>query len=387
MQLNINFVRDIREKFWHNPKLTRITLLKASYEKSEKVGKYRYFSVQSKKQEVQLCTKAFLAALRVNKNTLTTVADMCMNNKEAPTGKSPRNWDKSTLLLIAWLEDYFRFHGERMPHRNEIVMPYGTVKSYIYEQYKMDVENPVSKSQFYKKWIDSFQFVKTKKTNSFSKCTTCVTLERLMSKTTSFEMRAFYKKKKEEHNIRQMLERKYYYNKKDQAQRNPSQHMSIIIDGMDQAKTNLPHFAGRNPKNLHAVDLLHTHVTGVLSHGHGGFHAYVDINEYPHDPNLTINIILKELLRQARANNNFLPPNLFIQADNCWRENKNRYVFAFLELLVAEQVFHEVHMSFLIVGHTHEDIDAKFSEVSRLLNTKDAEYFDDFLNVLKNAER
>jgi hypothetical protein len=30
------------------------------------------------------------------------------------------------------------------------------------------------------------------------------------------------------------LERKYYYNKKDQAQRNPSQHMSIIIDGMDQ---------------------------------------------------------------------------------------------------------------------------------------------------------
>ena len=44
--------------------------------------------------------------------------------------------------------------------------------------------------------------------------------------------------------------------------------------------------------------------------------------------------------------NNFLPPNLFIQADNCWRENKNRYVFAFLELLVAEQVFHEVSVDF-----------------------------------------
>ncbi|KAH3817701.1 hypothetical protein DPMN_119256 [Dreissena polymorpha] len=44
-------------------------------------------------------------------------------------------------------------------------------------------------------------------------------------------------------------------------------------------------------------------------------------------------------------------------------------------------------MPFLIVGHTHEDIDAKFNEVSRLLNTKDAEYFDDFVKVLKNAER
>ncbi|XP_052213079.1 uncharacterized protein LOC127831989 [Dreissena polymorpha] len=314
---------------------------------------------------------------------------MCDDYLDAPSGKSPRSWDRSTRLLIAWLEKYFTFHGERMPNRYEILLPYGTVQREIYEQYKKYVENPVCNSQFYKKWKENFKFVKAKKTNtwSFTRCTTCVTLERQLTKTTCTEMRAFYRQKKEEHNLRQMFERKTYYSKRELAQQSPRQHMSIIIDGMDQAKTNLPHFAGRNPKNLNPVDLLHTHVTEVLSHGHGSFHAYVDIGEYPHDPNLTINIILKELLRQAKESNNFLPPILYIQADNCWRENKNRYVFSFLQLLVSERIFNEVHMSFLIVGHTHEDIDARFSMISRTLGSKDAEIFEDLLKILQSAER
>ena len=39
---------------------------------------------------------------------------------------------------------------------------------------------------------------------------------------------------------------------------------------------------------------------------------------------------------------NKLPPTLYVQADNCGRENKNKYVLAFLELLVAENIFREV---------------------------------------------
>lgn len=48
-------------------------------------------------------------------------------------------------------------------------------------------------------------------------------------------------------------------------------------------------------QSVYAADLLKTHVTGVINHGHGGFHSYIDINEYQHDPNLTINVILKTL--------------------------------------------------------------------------------------------
>lgn len=50
---------------------------------------------------------------------------------------------------------------------------------------------------------------------------------------------------------------------------------------------------------VNAADLLKTHVTGVINHGHGGFRSFIDINEYPHDPNLTINMILETLKETA----------------------------------------------------------------------------------------
>ena len=59
-----------------------------------------------------------------------------------------------------------------------------------------------------------------------------------------------------------------------------------------------------------------------------------------------------------------LPRTLLLQLDNCGSENKNRYVFAYLSLLVAKGVFDMVQLGFLMVGHTHEDIDALFSRFS-----------------------
>ena len=64
-----------------------------------------------------------------------------------------------------------------------------------------------------------------------------------------------------------------------------------------------------------------------------------------------------------------LPENLLLQLDNCAGENKNRYLFAYLSLLVAKGVFKTVQLGFLMVGHTHEDIDALFSRFSEKLRT------------------
>lgn len=65
-----------------------------------------------------------------------------------------------------------------------------------------------------------------------------------------------------------------------------------------------------------------------------------------------------------------LPRTLLLQLDNCGSENKNRYVFAYLSLLVARGVFDIVQLGFLMVGHTHEDIDALFSRFSEKLRKK-----------------
>ncbi|KAL3683360.1 hypothetical protein R1sor_001382 [Riccia sorocarpa] len=65
---------------------------------------------------------------------------------------------------------------------------------------------------------------------------------------------------------------------------------------------------------------------------------------------------------------NKLPPTFYIQLDNSSKDNKNWVMMAFFSELVIRGVFKTVFMSFLIVGHTHEDVDAFFSKVNKMLS-------------------
>jgi hypothetical protein len=60
-----------------------------------------------------------------------------------------------------------------------------------------------------------------------------------------------------------------------------------------------------------------------------------------------------------------LPPILNIQLDSACSDNKNRYVFSFFFLVVHKGVFCKVYINFLIVGYTHDDIDALFGRHNR----------------------
>ena len=41
--------------------------------------------------------------------------------------------------------------------------------------------------------------------------------------------------------------------------------------------------------------LLKTHIHGVINHGKGDTSFFIDINEYAHDANLVMNILLKSI--------------------------------------------------------------------------------------------
>lgn len=122
------------------------------------------------------------------------------------------------------------------------------------------------------------------------------------------------------------------------------------------------------------------------NHGLKSLDLYVDINEYQHDANLVMNIILKST-SNTLSKTGFLQSTFYIQADNCARENKNRFVLGFCELLFTLDIFKEVHLSFLHVGHTHEDIDASFSQLSMKLRNSDAETMPKLLSLLNNAKQ
>ena len=125
--------------------------------------------------------------------------------------------------------------------------------------------------------------------------------------------------------------------------------MTIIIDGMDQSKTNLPHLT-QNMKSTQNLWKLRTHLTGALLHtqapkGKIGF-GYYDLLQWPHDCNITIHILLEVLQFLARQLNS-VPEVLYLQLDNCYRENKNRYIFGFCALLVQLKIVKKVTIIFI----------------------------------------
>jgi hypothetical protein len=74
---------------------------------------------------------------------------------------------------------------------------------------------------------------------------------------------------------------------------------------------------------------------------------------------------------------------LRIQADNCGRKNKNVYILALCGTLVALEVFKEIQLSFLLVGHTHEVIDQRFSTILATLKCQDIHSLKELLSTIK----
>ena len=82
-----------------------------------------------------------------------------------------------------------------------------------------------------------------------------------------------------------------------------------------------------------------------------------------------------------------LSKKLFLELDNSAKDNKNRYVMAFCSLLTARRVFKEVTVGFLIVGHTHEDIDAHFSYLSKLSKMKNTYVLADLMKAFMDSQK
>ena len=124
---------------------------------------------------------------------------------------------------------------------------------------------------------------------------------------------------------------------------------------------------------------LKVHVTGAIVHGQGAY-GFFDIGQYCHDSNMTIYVLINILSMFSS-----LPPTLYLQLDNCGRENKNRFIFAFCSLLVKLKIFKKIKVSFLMVGHTHEDIDQMFSSFSTWLNKNDAHDLEVLMNGFEKS--
>ena len=79
-----------------------------------------------------------------------------------------------------------------------------------------------------------------------------------------------------------------------------------------------------------------------------------------------------------------LPRKLYLQVDG-GSENKNKWMISYLSLLIEIGMFDLIKMSFLPVGHPHEDIDQAFSRIDVHLGRDDAIDMDELVTAINES--
>ena len=133
---------------------------------------------------------------------------------------------------------------------------------------------------------------------------------------------------------------------------------------MDNQKSYCPRELVKGKKTAGMLRLP-TKITGcIIYSGHYEENRkiafYINHDHFEQASNMVVTTIFK-LLQVYLEDFGRFPKTLRLFADNCWRENKNRYVFSFLAKLVKLGIFDEATIDFLIVGHTGNEVDQLFS--------------------------
>ena len=128
----------------------------------------------------------------------------------------------------------------------------------------------------------------------------------------------------------------------------PDQFLSLYLDGMDNSKSNIPRFREKS-KKLANFFKLPSKITGaIISSGNyplkRKIKMYLNFDQFEQGSNMIVSILFR-LILEAKQDFGKLPPVLHVSVDNCWRENKNRFVLSFLAALVELKIFTEITMT------------------------------------------
>ncbi len=117
------------------------------------------------------------------------------------------------------------------------------------------------------------------------------------------------------------------------------------------------------PKSWLTKNRLRYEVIGLMNFSHVKHVFYHGLSLFQHDSDTTLTLLYSKI-RCLRIDGQ-CGNQLQLHMDNCYRENKNKFVFAFCCMLVHKKWFQEISLFFLPPGHTHAENDAMFVPLSK----------------------
>lgn len=249
-----------------------------------------------------------------------------------------------TQDMDQWLEEYIDATGDFMPHKSEIHLFVGSIMT-LYDHYKRYCSTHQLDMVAYETLRVAFakiaDYVKIPKTKMFAKCDECERLKSAESKAQTPLQKEVARKDKLHHVNWQYEERRVYWQHRHIAKSKPDEYACIIIDGMDQQKTNMPRFSKSLPKSCDNLEQLGVTIIGSLIHGYTPL-MHIMPNDFKKDCNVTIQVLLNSIRHLAKQRKGKLwPHTLFLQLDGAG-DNKNKHLLSLLAHLVKAGIFQKV---------------------------------------------
>lgn len=327
------------------------------------------------------CVKFATKAANVSNNFM-------YGRKSETTGGSTSDRSRADVAILAWFESLLPI-ADKMPDTDWYLLSAATMKS-VHEWYLEDCEQfpmifvPCQYEWFCTVWRKFYgDMVKLRRHCKFSKCETCIQERGTKNnRKLTMEVRHAARAKLQEHYADIKVERQMSISKAFDAIREPGEFLSICQDGTNQLPFGYPNF--REVDKTLGTDRLKTHLMIDIVHGRGCYVYITPEARVASDPNLTIEC-LQRTLASVEEHDGYLPPVLYLQLDNCFRENKNAYVVAYLTWLIERKVFKQILMSFLPVGHTHNEADQCASCLSIGCRNQDIKCLEDLHRVIQKS--
>ena len=174
-----------------------------------------------------------------------------------------------------------------------------------------------------------------------------------------------------------------YSNRAHVSKAAPDKVLHLVFDGPNGY--DLPHITpvSKETSNLFRISV---DAVGTINHSSGCRDYIFFLKQYKKNPNLILTCFYLHIVQHLETTGSH-PPVLWLQADNCIKENKNRWMLGFCEWLVHKGLFQEIMISMLPPGHTHIDVDQMFSTFSKWLDTHSIHSLSDLLSSVDSAYR
>lgn len=242
---------------------------------------------------------------------------------------------------------------------------------------------------FLKMWRTELPWIKRRPSaGPFTHCGLCDYLKWMMQQSRDKAARESVAEILGEHFEFQAAQRAFMSQVFQESVSDPSEVLAVSWDKMDQAKTIVPRIVAlSNTQFMKGGSRLVVSLIGVLAPAILKRPLlYTIFEDQVHGADMIASLML-DVLQESTEVMGQLPRRLFIQADNTSKETKNTialYAAAWLLVQLRGTRLQCIEFGYLVVGHTHDLIDAMFAYVSKALAGQDFLSLHEMMNVLRN---